>query len=1021
MHPLLKTLIYKARIYFLPVFLSTFLCCTAVAQYRFDNISSVGGYQLQICGNIVQDSRGFIWLPAFDGLYRYDGYEVKKIAHKNSDEHSLSFNTVNSLYADADGSIWAGTFGGGLNRLDPSTGYCQVFRFDKNDSSSLGSDRVPVIFRDSKKRLWVSTPGPQGISLFNDSSRNFKRITLGEPGLSPELKQKCNNVYGMAEDQDGDIFFSTWDGLFILHQNGDFTVHRCDTNHLRDRNNCMGNLHIDHDGIVWIGTWGGGLKKFDKRTGKFNSYFWNEKAGVSYTNNICQGIAEKSNDELWITIVDSRDYGALAVFNKQTGTFSIIRHVAGDIHSIPDEQGGGIFTDSNGNLWITTGRKGFSFLDLNFKTVSFQPMPLQFSNDKPRASVTSFYNDAEHHLMITGTTWSNGIYASDRHTGNVFRISDPYTGGDESTNILYAGKRIYLSGKIFRTFDPATREVVAFEPKPPSEVQEMVEDSKGNLWCIAGYGILYLDSEAGTWRKVRISSQKSHSFIGLHGLAIYRNRNVWTGSDENGIYIIDLNDFTVRNLNKNNSGLMFNTFTCFCADRKGRMWCGGIGGIAIYDEIAGRDSFLCLSGENGMISDFVKELKMDSSGYMWALTLSGLIRINPGNYHLDNFDYATGIFGDKGLTGFDISPDGELLVGSEMGYSHFYPEALKPAKQSPALVITSFKIFDKEFATGGFEKNSSVDLKYNQDYFSFEFAALTYTHPVRNQYAYMLEGFDKDWVHCGTRRYASYTNVPGGNYIFRVKAAGADGAWYEKEVSVPLFIATPWWKTGWFYFTIVASVLGLFYLIYKYRIRQLNKIFEIRNKLAADLHDDVGSSLSNIRLLSEMLPDDNGSDKHPRIAGLIRDNAKETMEGMYDIIWNLNPANDHIEHLMGRLKEQTIHHTEARNILLTWNLDELQRSIRLPVEKRKDLYLSCKEAIQNVLKYSGCSNLLVKASSDGNKIIIRISDNGSGFTFSENGGGNGMINMKKRMEKWKGRCGVESSDTGTTITLVLPV
>jgi ligand-binding sensor domain-containing protein len=1017
MHHALKTALYS-RIYFLLALYTAFTYSSASAQYRFDNVTSAGGYQLQVCGNIVQDTKGYIWFPAFDGLYRYDGYGVKKFSHKNSDEHSLSFNTVNSLHADADGSVWAGTFGGGLNRLDPSTGYCEIFRFDKNDTTSLAGDRIPVVFRDSKKRFWVSTPGINGLCLFNDSSRNFTRIRLGEAGLSPELMQKCNNVFGIAEDKDGDIYFSTWDGLFILHQNGNVTVHRCDTNHLRDRNNCMGPLHIDNNGIAWIGTWGGGLKKFDKKTGEFNSYFWNKEAGVSYTNNICQGIAEKSNDELWITIVDSRDYGPLAVFNKNTGVFSIIRHKEGDIHSIPDEQGSGAFRDRDGNLWVTTGRKGFSFLDLNFRTVSFQPMPLHFSNDKPGAAVTSFYKDTINHLVFTGTTWSDGIYSMDLHNEKVLPVKDPYASGDESTNILYAGKQIYLTGKIFRTLDPVTRKVDVFEPQPPSPVQELVEDPTGNLWCLSKHDFLFLDSQKHIWKKIPVSLQNMASTFGLHGMAIYQDGSIWTGSDENGIFIIDRNDYTVRNLNKNNSGLPFNTYTCFCPDRNGRMWCGGIGGIVIYDKIAGRDSFLCLSGENGMISDFVKELKMDSSGYLWALTLSGLIRINPHTYHMDNFDYETGIFGNRGLTGFDIGGDGELLVGSEMGYSHFYPEELQPAKHAPPIVITSFKIFDKEYPMKGSEGNSPVNLNYDQDYFSFEFAALTYSHPEKNQYAYRLDGFDRDWVYCGTRRYAAYTNVPGGNYIFHVKAAGADGTWYEQEVAVPLFIATAWWKTKWFYTVIVIFALGFIYIVYEYRIRQLKKIFEIRNKLAADLHDDVGSSLSNIRLLSEMLPDDNGKQG---IAGLIRDNARETMEGMYDIIWNLNPANDHIEHLLGRLKEQTIHHTEARNILLLWNLDELKHSIKLPVEKRKDLYLSCKEAIQNVLKYSRCSDLQVKASTDGNKIIIRISDNGSGFTISENTGGNGMINMKTRMEKWKGRCRVETSATGTTVTLELPV
>jgi|GEM_PF-911660 len=1004
----------------------------SVAQdhdYRFKNLTTDEGYNLNISGNVVQDKQGFIWFPAFDGLYRYDGYGFKKFEHRDSDPHSLSFNTIYSLYADADGSLWVGTFGGGLNHLDPATGKFSVYRYDAADSSSISSDRASLVFRDSKKRLWIATPGPNGLCIFNDSSKTFRRITIGNSDDPEKEKNKKNNVYGIAEAADGDLFIANWDGLYILSdQTNLFTAYRCDTGEFCDRNNTMGPVCLDEDGILWIGTWGAGLKSFDKKTGIFQTYLWNKIAGISRTNNIVKGIEMKSKDELWVARLDHTGFGPLAVFDKKKKEFSFIDHSPGDPQSIADGQGAGLFKDKSGHLWISIGNKGVSRLDLNKKSLSHIQIEMKTYSDLPSPTVVSCWKDTARNLAYAGTSWSDGLYIIDLKTGCTMRAKGQESKKGITEWVTYADKdSVYIAGDRLKILDPVSQTISLFIPQPPSQVSNVGTDLQGNLWCISENKVLHFDKRLKSWDILQVPAVKDEPAFMLHDIALHSDGTIWTGSDEHGIFIIDPVTRHIRNIRKSTGegGLPFNTVICFKSDKQGKMWCGGIGGIAIYEPDGKTDRFTRISAEHGLLNDFVNHLKCDSEGFIWASTLKGLSKINPADRSISNYEINSGLFKKQQITSFDIADDGQIITGTIGGLTHFFPDQLKKKTTEPQLAISSFRIFDKEHPLPLPGQPEPLKLEHHQNYFSFEFAALTFSDADENRYAYKLEGFDKDWIQAGNRRYAAYTNLPGGEYIFKLKAANKEGVWNSKPLTIPLFIGTPWWKTSWFYALIAAVICGSAYLFYLYRIRQLKAIFAIRNRLAADLHDEVGSSLSNIRLLSEMLQTSGNTPGKKAtenlIAEQIRENARDTLEGMYDIIWNLNPSNDHLGFLLGRLKEQTLPLTENRNIELTWDITNLDKSVKLSLEKRKDLYLSCKEAIQNVLKYSECSDLELHAHTSGNSIQITISDNGKGFSGNPSHGGNGLVNMRQRMERWKGRCVIASSVNGTTVNLSLPI
>ncbi len=991
--------------------------------YRFRHFTATGNFNGQVCGNIVQDKSGFIWIPTYDGLYRFDGYTYKKYEHRISDPASLSFNTVSCLFADDDGTIWAGTFGGGLNHLDPATGKCIIYR-NKNLPGSLPGDRVSCIYSGRSGKLWIATAG-SGLSIFDRGSGQFHRIAMGSEQADANEISNRNNIFGMLEDRDGDLLVTTWDGLYIRdHLTGKMSVFRCDPDFKRERNNCMGPLCQDSSGTIWIGTWGGGLKEFDKASKKFTTHLWNKAAGISPTNNICQGVIPKSADELWIAIVDCKGYAPLGIMNTRSRSFSFVSRHEEDAASVPVVSASGLYSDRDNNIWISFGRNGLSRLDLHHQCLPFESVRLSSFPNLPSPAVSALWKDAKNGKLVIGTKWSNEIVVQDLKKNSFYTYVFP-AGDQQNISAVYVTRngKILVGGEKLWEADTVHHQLKAVKPPPPGPVYAMAEDGNGNLWCTSSGSTMYIFQRNGSWTSLPVIPTAPG--IPLHGLTKDTKGRMWTGSDEHGLFVIDPATFKILNFSKTTDPdkIRFDTFISFHEDRSGRMWCGGIGGIAVSENNGGTEVFRTIANEEGLSNTFVSGIQSDTAGNMWALTLSGISRIRFSDLSVTNFETTSARFIKRLVTSFYITGDNEFFLGSEGGYTHFYPSDLFQSTPPPAVAITSFKVFDREYPLPANGKNP-LSLTYDQNYFSFEFAALNFDDAGRNRYAYMLEGLDQNWIMSGDRRYVSYTNLTGGNYIFRVKASGEDGTWSESGVALPLHIGTAWWKTGWFYLAVTLLSILMVVSIYSYRLRQIKAIHSIRNRLAADLHDEVGSSLSNIRLLSEMLPLNNthiGSFHEQRIVDQIRENSKSTLEGMYDIIWNLHATDDKLENLLGRLKEQTVVLTETKNIHLEWDIKDLDPGTRLSVEKRRDLYLASREGIQNALKHSGCSMLSLKVSTRRQTVTVDISDNGKGISAQHTDGGNGLTGMKQRMDKWKGHCVIASSGTGTSVRLTLPV
>jgi signal transduction histidine kinase len=315
--------------------------------------------------------------------------------------------------------------------------------------------------------------------------------------------------------------------------------------------------------------------------------------------------------------------------------------------------------------------------------------------------------------------------------------------------------------------------------------------------------------------------------------------------------------------------------------------------------------------------------------------------------------------------------------------------------------------------------SDSIHLSYKESFFSFNYTAPDLNNAAETQYEYKLVGFNKTWVNAGKRQYAGYTNLDGGNYVFKVRSSADGLRWHEMTTPVFIHITSPFYKTVWFYVlasAIVVSIIFLFiYSGYRAKLKRMVTALKIRNEIAADLHDDIGSSLSSIMLMSEIAK----KQGEPQLYfDRIKENAGKIIENMNDIVWAVNPNNDTIELLFIRMQTFASSLLEKKEIQFKFTADDALAAVKLTMEERKNFYLIFKEAIHNAFKYSGCETVTAQISSILKNVSMNIRDDGQGFDTTRNYTGNGLNNMQKRAKEINGKLEIISSvNKGTTITL----
>ena len=578
-------------------------------------------------------------------------------------------------------------------------------------------------------------------------------------------------------------------------------------------------------------------------------------------------------------------------------------------------------------------------------------------------------------------------------------------------------------------------------------IQIVYEDSKKRLWIGTGGGLDLYERNKNEFINFTnrpsdlysLSSNQVQSCIFED-----RNGNLWIGT-WNGLNKIPASDLknvftypdSVRFVRYRfqadvKNGLSDERIVSAYEDAKGNLWFGTYGGglnLLTADQQEIQDGkFIHYTIKDGLPSNIIYRIEPDDKGDLWLSTDNGLSMFNPEKKTFRNYDASDGLQGNQFFWGAGFKgKNGELYFGGTNGFNVFNPGQLKNNNHIPPIVITSFQIFNKPVGINeegsplkkSIMSTKEIELSYSQAVFSFEFAALDFTVPSKNHYAYMMEGFDDNWIYSGNRRFVTYTNLDPGKYIFKVRGSNNDGVWNEKGTEIAITILPPLWRTWWFMTMAILLIGGIIVLIIYSRVKHLLEIERLRTKLAADLHDNIGSSLTEISILSEVISKkiNTVDESIRRSLNMISVNSRNLIDNMSDIVWLVNPKRDSLYDLILRLRDTYSELSSYASISFrSENIKSLEK-VSLSMEHRQHLYLIFKEAINNCITHSGCSEITLDASVRGRKLQMTLKDNGKGFLIDHaSNGGNGLNNMKNRAETIGGILNIYTKlDGGTTI------
>ena len=1031
---------------------------------RFEHFSLEQGLSQSSIMCILQDSRGFMWFGTEDGLNKYDGHSFTVIKNDPDSPNSLSSNFIQCLHEDEAGLLWIGTRGGGLNRFDRETGQFARYQHDPNDPQGLSSDDVQAIYEDRAGTLWIAT-GDGGLNRFDRETEQFTNYR-NDPDDPYSL---CHNsVLAILEDHEGVLWIGTSGGLdrfepeierFTHYQNDPNDPHSLSNDHVQA-------IYEDHMGTLWVGSFGG-LNELDRTTGRFQHYHHETDNPHSLSEDEVWTIHEDREGVLWV----GTHGGGLNRFNRETEQFTHYQNDPLDPHSLSNNEVWSIYEDQGGVLWIGTfgGLNKFNPLTAHF--VHFRNNP-DDSNSLSENRVWSIYED-QHGVLWIGT-YGGGLNRFDRHSGNWRHYQndpdDPHSLSSDVVRLVYqdgAGVLWIGTDDGLNRFDDEREQFVRFQRDPGdpcslshSKVWPILEDREGMLWVGTWGGLNGFDRSSGCFTHHLINADDPGSLANKVWV-IHEDRSgvLWIGTAgglarfdrESGQFTRYQHDPDDPNSLSNN--LVFTIHE----DQLGALWIGTWGGgLSRFDPAEG--TFAHYREKDGLANDVVYGILEDEQGDLWLSTNRGLSRFNPEKGVFKNYDATYGLQSDEFNNGaYHRSMSGEMFFGGINGFNAFYPEQIIDNSHISPIVISTFKKFNQTVRTD-LPPDEHILLSYKDNFISFEFAALDYTAPERNQYAYMMEGLDKDWVYIGTQRHADYRNLRPGEYVLRVKGSNNDGVWNEEGTSIRITVTPPFWETWWFRGMVALALLGGVLGGYRLRVRSLEArsrelesqveartaqlrreidqriqaeealrqgerekaVAEERQRLARELHDSVTQALYGITLYSQAAAGQLSLGYADRVAKQLRelqDTALEALAEMRLLIFELRPPALEKEGLVATLQAR-LQAVEGRVGLKT--KFKVEGEGRLPPETEEGLYRIAQEALNNALKHAHARNITVYLRQAERAVTLEVSDDGVGFdpATARERGGLGLSAMEERAVELGGHLTVKSEPGEGTQVIV---
>jgi ligand-binding sensor domain-containing protein/signal transduction histidine kinase len=944
---------------------------------------------------IAQTTDGYLWVGTLAGLARFDGVSFVSFDARNTPE--LKNSSITALCADRDGSLWIGTDGGGLLRLQ--NGLFSHW----NTSNGLAGDALRVIYQTKDNSIWIGTAS--GLNHYKDGQ--FAAYTARQGLLSD-----C--VQSIFEDRDQALWIGTSRGLNRLK--GD----KMDSFQMPKGipNDAVRAICQDKGGRTWIGSNNGMLWRDTYFTGHF--YAYNTRYGLS--DSFVSALCEDREHNFWV--------GTFSGLNRfRDGRFYTELNEEG----MPFDRVTALLEDREGDLWVGS-KEGLIRLTPKRFAVYTKQQGLSHNN------ITSVLEDHAGNLWIG--TWGGGLDELKEERVSTNGLPDGLVlatceGRDGS---LWIGAD--YDGGLTRLKDDKLTHYGPSDGLISAGIRVLHEDRGGRLWIGTSRGLVCLTDGKFTNYSVK------YNLAGGVVRAICEDQagRLWFGA-EGGLSLWDnghVANFTVSN------GLSDDTVLALHEDAAGSLWIGTqAGGLDRYQH--GR--LTAYKTGQGLFSDEIFQILEDDEGWLWMSCSKGVFRVRKDDFDavdLGRRDSVVSLCYGKsdgmespqcnGLAqpaGCKTS-DGRLWFPTSKGLVVVNPQTARVDQAAPPVHIEEVLADREPFLRAGLQnrpvgRGSAMDLPPGRGELEFHYAALSFQTPERCLFKYQLEGVDREWINAGRQRVAHYNNIYPGAYRFHVKACNQDGIWSQEEASLDVVLAPHLWQTWWFRglaaLAVVGAASGGARFLATRRIRRRLELSEQRHaiekermRIAKDIHDDLGSSLTRIMMLGERTEEGLSKQEDVRVhVGKIVASARGTVQALDEIVWAVNPENDTLEGLASYISHYADEFFENTNISCRLEMPVKLPAVQLKAEVRHDLFLVVKEAFNNSLKHSGASVVRVRVSSDGGAVHLAIDDNGCGFKLNGHGAGrkgNGLENMRRRSESLGGQFSVVSAPgQGTQVGL----
>ncbi len=1043
-------------------------------EYLFTQLRMEDGLSQSSVYCIIQDMKGYLWVGTANGLNRYDGYTFKIYYTNPLDSTSISDNGIFSLLEDKDGIIWVGTVEGVLNKFNRQTETFERFRLldtmkvesatDENfygypiPFSRSNDKSVTSLAEDKEGNLWIGTWG-MGLVKYNKKENSVVHFYKNPASVR---NIGSNRIRSVVVDSDGVVWAgSLGDGLIrIIPSNGkqkteqyDITIFRHsskDKTSLSD--NRVTSLFIDKDKNIFIGTYGGGFNVLskseqdkDQSSVRFINFKNNLGAGNSLSSNTVMAILQDHLGYYWMGTFG----GGMDRFDYRSKTYTHFRNDPMDLNSLSKNDILSIFEDRSGNLWVGTllgkGLNKVERTSVKFNQISKASMSAEQAGSAIKGLdddvVWSLYPDKDSVLWIG--TFKGGLNRFDRknfkftyyehNPANPNSISDNHVraiAGDRFGN-LWIGT--YNGG--LNKFNKQTHRFVSYVHSDydslslgANQVQSIYIDSSDTIWIgTFGGGLNYFKYNRNSSNRIEFKKYLNNpidpfSISDNRVYCIYEDREgtLWIGTFGGGLDKFDRNSgkfISYRNIPDDVTSLSDNRVMSVYEDENGFLWVGTFGGgLHKFDKKTER--FIRYNQKNRINISVVYGVLEDKNKNLWFSSDDGIFKFNIAANSFVQYDLHDGLQGLEFSGGaYAQSESGEMFFGGINGVNYFYPDSVKDNQSIPPIVISQIRIFNEPISG----EHDTLVLDFNQNFFSVEFSAMDFTHPLDNQYAYYLQGIDPDWHYVDAkRRIASYTNLSPGEYVFRVRGSNNDGVWNNEGAALHLIVLPPFWQRWWF-ISIAVIVIGfIIYYLSTIRFRSLLAIEKLKVRLAADLHDSIGSGLTEISILSEIAAANVSSSKGTEEQlKSVSEKSRQLIDNMSDIVWMINPKKDSLYDLILRLKDIYSDFLGTFGISFkTVNIEEFA-SLKLPMDYKQNLFLIFKEAINNAIKYSKCRKITLEANLNKDELQLILTDDGIGMDIEKVKKGNGLINIFNRANKLGGSVKLDSvPEKGTTIKFV---